>query len=801
MITKKPIISVCMPMYNASQYLRECIDSILLQTFTDFELLIVDDGSTDDSCDIVRSYNDSRIRLIENKHDYIASLNMLLDEAKGKYIARMDADDVMMPYRLEKQYNYMEQNIEVDVLGGGMSLFGISNSTFIPLEELTIYDMLQGCCISHPTVMIRKDIFIKTGLRYKKEFIYAEDYHLWIELLKQNVVFRNIKDVLIRYRTSEHQVSCTKSKLQQKKTLQIRYNGYLWLDEIENKVKNDKPFISASKKKLTVVIPFLNEGEEVVNTVRSIRETVRDAVEIIVVNDCSNDNYDYIHNLEEYNVHYVYNQFRIGASASKEKGAQLAPTPYFLLLDAHMRFYSNDWHAILTDMLEADDRRILCCQTKALTKKEKKVFYNGAATTMAAFVFWGYQDYIPGIRWNAYENYQKISFPKIPCVLGACYAASKRYWNYIKGYQGLVHYGHEEAYISIKTWLEGGGCTFVPNVVVGHIYRDFFPYRVTTSNMYYNLLVIADTLFPTSLRCWAHSLARKRWGSLYLNFKSILNGRKKEIESLKEYYNLEFKNSFQYIIDINNVVFADDVLSAENEAGILKEAIRFLLNDDNQDDISLYSGDMGALLAILSFLQIKSSISEDAESCEIKIVQLLDNICNKLQQEQPVSFAHGICGIGWGLIFMIRHELTDENFQSEFAIIDELVQERSPIRIKDLSFESGLGGILCYVINRIALLKENETMPFDEHYIVELKNASKRILTSSDIDFRSYSYAMMIQSFSEDSWEILIPEWKDVLDFPNFLPENKEYWRKDIKSVIGYTLKLTNVLTAKCCKM
>lgn len=65
MITKKPIISVCMPMYNASQYLRECIDSILLQTFTDFELLIVDDGSTDDSCDIVRSYNDSRIRLIE----------------------------------------------------------------------------------------------------------------------------------------------------------------------------------------------------------------------------------------------------------------------------------------------------------------------------------------------------------------------------------------------------------------------------------------------------------------------------------------------------------------------------------------------------------------------------------------------------------------------------------------------------------------------------------------------------------------------------------------------------------------
>ncbi|EJW91688.1 glycosyltransferase, partial [gut metagenome] len=97
-------ISVCMPMYNASRYLRECIDSILIQTFTDFELLIVDDGSEDDSVAIVESYTDSRIRLIRNRHDYIGSLNLLLKEARGKYIARMDADDVMLPYRLKAQW-------------------------------------------------------------------------------------------------------------------------------------------------------------------------------------------------------------------------------------------------------------------------------------------------------------------------------------------------------------------------------------------------------------------------------------------------------------------------------------------------------------------------------------------------------------------------------------------------------------------------------------------------------------------------------------------------------------------------
>ncbi|MDE6365975.1 MAG: glycosyltransferase, partial [Muribaculaceae bacterium] len=103
-----PIVSVCMPMYNASSYLRECIDSVLEQTFTDFELLIADDGSTDDSVAIVKSYADPRIRLICRQHDYIATLNCLIDEARGKYIARMDADDVMLPSRLQRQVAYMD---------------------------------------------------------------------------------------------------------------------------------------------------------------------------------------------------------------------------------------------------------------------------------------------------------------------------------------------------------------------------------------------------------------------------------------------------------------------------------------------------------------------------------------------------------------------------------------------------------------------------------------------------------------------------------------------------------------------
>ena len=93
-----PKISVCMAMYNAAPYLCECVDSILAQTFADFELLIVDDGSTDSSTDIVRSYSDPRIRLICRPHGFIKSLNTLLSHARGEYIARMDADDIMLPH-------------------------------------------------------------------------------------------------------------------------------------------------------------------------------------------------------------------------------------------------------------------------------------------------------------------------------------------------------------------------------------------------------------------------------------------------------------------------------------------------------------------------------------------------------------------------------------------------------------------------------------------------------------------------------------------------------------------------------
>ncbi len=116
----EPALSVVMPVYNAARWLRECLESILSQDFTDFEFIVADDGSTDESRAIVRSFADARIRLLELPHDYIGTLNRMLAEVRGRYICRMDADDLMMPGRLRCQFKYMEAHPKVDVWCGGL---------------------------------------------------------------------------------------------------------------------------------------------------------------------------------------------------------------------------------------------------------------------------------------------------------------------------------------------------------------------------------------------------------------------------------------------------------------------------------------------------------------------------------------------------------------------------------------------------------------------------------------------------------------------------------------------------------
>ena len=792
-----PAISVCMSMYNAASHIEECLDSILCQSFDDFELLIVDDGSTDDSVAKVTSYEDSRVRLIQNKHNYIASLNLLLKEAKGKYIARMDADDLMVPHRLKMQYEYMEKHSEVGVLGGGLRHFGKAQGLVLPIEKVTMYDMINACCIAHPTVMIRTSVLRKYGFCYDQKYKYAEDYHLWVQMLKHDVVFHNLNVPLVKYRVSDKQISKIYTKQQQILTNEIKQDAAQWLMNQIQQVLEENVDVPASNNLLTIIIPFLNEGEEVRQTVRSVRNTAGRSVDIIVINDCSDDNYDYISDLAPFDVCYVKNSFRIGAAASKQKGTRLARTPYFLLLDAHMRAFTKDWHKKIVSELQQNDNRLLCCQTKALGKDDKKVVYDRSkAQTDGAYLLFDQTDYIPGIMWLDYRQHGRLPQNNIACILGAGYAASKRFWQEIRGFEGLMHYGSEEAYVSIKSWLHGDGCSLLPYVVFGHIYREAPPYRIISAPTIYNYFVISYTLFPTSLRCRADVWGYCKSNNSYQEVKFWLTINKAKLDQLKHYYKATFSHDFERILRINNAVSFEKLSMAKHEKKRLPHLLLYVKqNAEKISSINLWDGSMGYLIALCvydAYIPNDDTLSDIANT-------LLDHVTTTLQSQKEfaISFAHGICGIGWGLCYLLRNGYLEGNYDKEFAMIDHKIMEVNLERITDYSFKTGIGGIFCYVAHRLQWARSHSfSNPFDNEYMQSIRTSAQKILQLST-DWRTLTYAQMLLLYGQEDWYIMSPNLLDVMDFPNFLPENEANWTPNFDGALGYFCHLLYVLQSQ----
>jgi len=198
-----PAVSVVMPVYNGEKYLRESIDSILNQTYTDYEFIIVNDGSNDKTEEIILSYNDNRIRYIKNEKNLqiVKSLNRGIELAKGRYIARMDADDISLPRRFEKQITFMENNLEIGVCGTWLKTIGEKEEVWkLPVihEEIAM-QMFFSSSIMHPTVFLRTAILKKLTHIYSDDFNKAEDYELWTRLLVKTK-FANYPKVLLKYR-------------------------------------------------------------------------------------------------------------------------------------------------------------------------------------------------------------------------------------------------------------------------------------------------------------------------------------------------------------------------------------------------------------------------------------------------------------------------------------------------------------------------------------------------------------------------------------------------------------------------
>lgn len=235
-------VSVLMPAYNAAEHIREAIDSILEQTFTDFEFLIINDGSTDNTVDIISEYDDPRIKLVHNDGNkgLIYSLNYGLEIAQGKYIARMDADDIAMDTRLEKQVRFLEDNPDTSILGTAFIFMGTPHEIHHPNynEEIRI-KLLDDGAFAHPTVMMRKDSIDSNNIRYNGDYKYIEDYQFWVEAAIKNLKMANLDEVLLQYRQHSNQVSSQKYNEQEETKQRIKleylshyFGKYMNVDEL-----------------------------------------------------------------------------------------------------------------------------------------------------------------------------------------------------------------------------------------------------------------------------------------------------------------------------------------------------------------------------------------------------------------------------------------------------------------------------------------------------------------------------------------------------------------------------------------
>jgi glycosyltransferase involved in cell wall biosynthesis len=228
--SKSPKVSVVMSVYNGEKYLKEAIDSILSQTFKDFEFIIINDGSTDNSLKIIKSYKDPRIVLISRKNKgLVASLNEGIKKAKGEYIARQDADDISKKNRLKKEMHAIDCYDNVALLGSSMQVMDmrgrILHAHYVLTEDPELRaELLVRSPFAHGSVIYKKEFAIDAGL-YRESHWPAEDYDLWLRISKYGKLL-NFHEPLYIYRENEAGISSLNSKTQNKMKALVNKEAY-----------------------------------------------------------------------------------------------------------------------------------------------------------------------------------------------------------------------------------------------------------------------------------------------------------------------------------------------------------------------------------------------------------------------------------------------------------------------------------------------------------------------------------------------------------------------------------------------
>jgi len=522
-----------------------------------------------------------------------------------------------------------------------------------------------------------------------------------------------------------------------------------------------------SNKKLTVIIPFLNEKCEVENTLESIKIHSNNDIEIILINDASDDGFDYKSVVEKYDVIYIENKERMGVAASRDLGVNVCQTPYFLLLDAHMRFYDNSWVKRIIEELEKDKRTLLCCQTKVL-RLENDIVVVG----IIDFPFFGaYIEFNNGLgliepRWVLQEPVGTSHLQTIPiaCVLGAGYACSKDYWQYLKGLEGLKYWESDEPYISLKVWMEGGSCKLLKDVVIGHIYRSVAPYDIDMRFRLYNRLLIIELLIPDIYKKNFISQLRLSYYSFLSESLLILNENREIINRLKNYYQQIFTRDYSFYEILNSQYSSKDG-EYENPDDILRD-IAARTKTEVISEIGIWKGRMGIVIFLFHYARYSGN-----ESYKMLAENMLTDMFNDIRKDTHCGFATGLSGIGWGIEYLHQQGFIEGDTNEILFDFDKRIMEINPNRIVDLNKDYGLGGIVLYLLARLYTIeKEEKENPFDGDYLSSVYNRICLIIEQQDAACDSIGILLEFLDYYQGKKTIAQPEIFDVWCL--VIPEN-----------------------------
>ncbi|MCM1312420.1 MAG: glycosyltransferase [Roseburia sp.] len=543
-----------------------------------------------------------------------------------------------------------------------------------------------------------------------------------------------------------------------------------------------------NKNKLTIIIPFVNEGDEVENTIISILDNSNNDVEIIVINDASDDNIDYEQKLRKYPIRYTCNHKRIGVAASRDKGVRLCETDYFLLLDAHMRFYNSGWVHSIVQELNKNSELLLCAQTKVLKKENGIIIENQHFRN-----YWGayVNFYTPICFLEAQWTYSDWSLPKekrdaqiIPCILGAGYATSKSYWLYLCGLEGLLSYGSDEVLISMKVWLAGGQCKLMPNVVIGHIYRCSSPYEHYTERRIYNRIFISQLLCSVTIQKKLFAIEKIKhpqeywdaWKLYYDNLDFVIRNAlsfKKKIK--KEFSSFEkFNSSYKYI---------DREPIEKKEKFLLRCVIYIVSYMNSTNRIGLLNGKMGIVILLFYYAKYKKNIY-----IANLANKFLKEVINNINIYDSLTISDGLLGIGWAVCYLFQQRFISDNINEFLYSIDQRVLEISPCRMVDLNIDYGLGGVLRYVLCRLYNTNDVSETGLSLVFLSDLYNCAKKVIDENLFNTCPETYVEYIL-FYEKKIEMSPASIYEILMLPGWNRYSKNVKDISLRGLTGMCLE------------